>query len=126
MITNDDIKAAREVIKAASKGPGVWAADNNDTEGTAVARFMEHYRLAHKETGSHVLHQVDIDAGDEDGAFCFAVTGNGPHGAANARFVAGTLDPRLGWAACLDEIERLNAELAKLNAQTSLRKLRKA
>ena len=122
MITTDDIKAAREVIAAASTGPAVWAADKSDTEETAVARFLAHYRLAHKETGSHVLHQVDLEASDGDGAFCFAVTGNGPNGAENARFIAGALHPQLGWEACLAEIERLNAELAKFNAPRKLRK----
>jgi hypothetical protein len=115
-MTDYDIIAAREIIRAASKGPALWVADLSETEETAVARFREHYRLAKEATGSAVLHQVDLDAGDEHGAFCMAVTGNGPTSAANARYIAGSLDPVAGWGAALAEVVRLRAKLRDLTA----------
>lgn len=106
-MTDQDIATALEVVELASKGPAVWAADQHDTEETAVARFLAHYRLAKAATQSEVAHQVDLHDVDSDGAFCMAVTGNGPTSAANARFIAGSLDPVAGWGAALREVRRL-------------------
>ena len=109
-MTDDDIERALEVCDAASTGPAVWAADHDDTEESAVAMFLEHYRKAMVVTGSAVLHQVDLpDArtAPDGTALCMAITGNGPTSAANARYIAGSLDPVAGWAAALRECRRL-------------------
>lgn len=34
-MNENDIRAAREVIAAASKGPAIWTADDKETEATA-------------------------------------------------------------------------------------------
>lgn len=119
VMPEDAIAAALEVCAAAMKGPAVWAADRSDTVETAIARFRKHFELAMKVTGSAVLHQVDLAAGDDDGAFCFAVTGNGPNGAANARFVAGSLDPVAGWEAALRALQWAHIRMAGLQATLS-------
>lgn len=114
MITNENIREALAICEAASKGPAVWAADKSDTVETALERFRLHYEKAREVSGSAVLHQVDLpDSQTEvDGtSLCFAVTGNGPKGADNARFIAGALHPDLGWAATLRELERLSSAL---------------
>lgn len=106
MITDIDITHALIVCTEATPGPGVWAAKNDDTRAEAIERFTQHYDLARVAPGgSEVLHQVDLPIErDADGAFCFAVTGNGPHGAANARFIATTLHPEFGYAAVLQQL----------------------
>lgn len=119
MITLIEISDALAVCDAASKGPALWAADASDTPERALERFAAHYNKATEVTGSAVLHQVDLpDARTErDGtALCFAVTGNGPNGAPNARFIAGALDPRIGWEAMLREVLQERAISMKLDA----------
>ncbi len=113
MIPKEGIEEALAVIAAGSKGPAIWCADLNDTEETAVARFLSHYRLAKEVTGSDVIHQVDLDARDGNGAFCMAVTGNGPTSAANARMIAGMLDPVAGWEAALRSVLVLQERLVE-------------
>jgi hypothetical protein len=98
------IDEALEVCRAASRGPARWAANRAETRETALERFTKHLDLAKEVTGSFVTHQVDLEAGDDDGGFCLAVTGNGPTSAANARFIAGAVHPEYGWEASLRTI----------------------
>lgn len=120
-MTEDDIKNALDIIHTASKGPAVWTADPADMEEAAIARFLVHYRLARAATGSEVLHQVDVPADDGGAAFCMAVTGNGPTSRANARYIAGSLNPVAGWEASLREVRRLRREVHQLLSGTKLR-----
>lgn len=116
VITDQDIDAALVVIAAASKGPAVWAAGSEDTEEIAVQRFLDHYRKAKEVTGSSTLNQVDLPVLNEE-AHCMAITGNGPLGAANAKYIAGSLDPVAGWEAALLEVRRLKRENASMFAE---------
>lgn len=112
MITDIDITNALLVCTEATPGPGVWAAKNDDTRAEAIERFTQHYDLARiAPGGSEVLHQVDLPIEhDADGAYCFAVTGNGPHGADNARFISAALHPEAGYAAALQELRSVRGE----------------
>lgn len=100
-MTGEQIQRARSLINSASKGPAVWAADPDDTHDKAVARFAEHL----SKSDLSVCHIVEVMSDDE--MRCLAMTGNGPTSAENARYIVGSLDPAIGWAATLDEVDRL-------------------
>lgn len=109
MLTNETINEALAICDAASKGPAVHAGDPNDTAESALGRFAAHYNKALAVTGSTVSYQVDLpdERTEIDGtALCFAVTGNGPHGRENARFISAALHPAFGYEAALRKFQR--------------------
>lgn len=112
MIDSSTIARAREIIAAASKPPytlGTIAGETID-EHIAVLREM----LAAGDGPPVTLVIPDGDKDIEKSSLAVAITGNGPTSRANALYILHSHDPVGGWAACLDEIERLQRQIARM------------
>lgn len=117
MIDPDTIARAREIIAAASKPPytlGTIAGENIE-QHVEVLREM----LAAGDGPPVALVIPDGDKPIEKSSLAVAITGNGPTSRANALYFLHSHDPVGGWAACLDEIERLQAEVAHVRRRLS-------
>jgi hypothetical protein len=117
-VTGADIEAARAVIAAASGGPKRWVTNVPGGQGgkSVEEQVLEMFTKHGPEVACHgVAMPVDgqpVESLDDGEALYVCLTGNGPTSAANARYIAGSFDPVAGWAAALDEVERLRARLA--------------
>ena len=112
MIDAETIRRAREIIAAASKPPytvGSIAGETNDAVLRVVAEM-----LAQGEGRCFTVVIPDGEHDIEKKSLSVAITGNGPTSEANAKYIFHSHDPVGGWAACLDEIERLQRKLILL------------
>lgn len=110
-MTDDDIKAARAVIAAASKGPKRMVV-NVPGEQSVAEQVRQMFAASPSEECHGVampLEGLPVESLEGGEALYLCITGNGPTSAANARFIAGSFDPVAGWEAALNEVERLRA-----------------
>jgi len=113
-IDPETIKRAREIIAAASKPPYVVGTLRGDEHAAHVAIFTEMLALAPDRLKCWTVVIPDGEKPIEEFSLSVAITGNGPTSEANALYIKHSHDPVGGWAACLDEIDRLRAENLRL------------
>lgn len=109
-----DLSAIRACIAAASsERPLLYGRIGPTSHDAVIADFAIAIRRG-PETGVFVVHYPVEDSGDGATSAFVAITGNGPRSEANAKYIVNSFDPVLGWGACVDEIARLRAEIARL------------
>lgn len=113
----DTIRQAREIIAAASKPPYTLGSIAGDTNAEVKERLGAMVDAGEGEFYALVIPDGDADIEKE--SLAVAITGNGPTSKANALYILHSHDPVAGWAACLDEIERLQRKLLRLTVPGS-------